>query len=73
MSWVGEFIGGPVDGRLEAIPGLPPPWLAVPVLPIFSFVSADNPIDPIKLRELRYVRRRGLDGELWYVWDRLLR
>lgn len=72
MSYVGEFIGGPCDGRLEAIPGIPPPWLMVPTLPVFSLVSKDNPIDLDQILELRYVRRRGLDGELWYVWDRLL-
>lgn len=70
MGFVAELIGGPHDGRIEEVHGRPDA-LFVPVLtnPTFSELEC---IDPSKtFKDLCYLKRVGLDGELRYVWNQL--
>lgn len=70
MAYVAEFIGGPCDGRLEAVVGRPEA-LFVPVRQSIRLYTEDKVPDSSIPRDLCYVRRIGLDGELRYVWNKL--
>lgn len=72
MGLIAEFVGGRVDGEVREVNWPVPMELRVPVLKYAGWVGNRTKIELSSTQEVRYVRRYGWDGELLYVWDRLL-
>lgn len=74
MAWVYEFIGGPIDGDLRALPD-DQVYCVVPVLLSPARYVEPGDVPPVEHRFMRvfYVRERGWDGERFMVLDSFAR
>lgn len=72
MGLVAEFIGGRVDGELREVESPPPHEYYFAIPPVVRFWKDPNAVLPVEIGRLRYVRKRGWDGELLYVWDKIV-